>query len=143
MRANHKKTQKDVQSLLVYLDMYGTSIFESSSSDSTKLQNSSKQEMFKKSRALKLEIEHSSTYIGYKILWIIGLFLDGKKFPEGTLSPVKWRFYVMDVVRFLTNERFIKWFLNFDPDAFLSTIKKLFNEEDPCYFLKSQEAFVE
>ena len=40
-----------------------------------------KQELFKKSRALKLEIERSSTYIGYKILWIIRLFLEGKRFP--------------------------------------------------------------
>ena len=37
MRASHKKTAKDVQSLLVYLDVYGTSIFESSNSDSTKI----------------------------------------------------------------------------------------------------------
>jgi len=37
MRARHKKSAKDVQSLLVYLDMYGTSIFESTNSDSNKI----------------------------------------------------------------------------------------------------------
>jgi hypothetical protein len=37
--------------------------------------------MFKKARGLKLEIEHSTTYIGYKVLWVIKLFLEGKKFP--------------------------------------------------------------
>lgn len=42
MRAKHKKTQKDVQSLLIYLERYGTSIFEISSSDSSKIQDSQK-----------------------------------------------------------------------------------------------------
>lgn len=34
----------------------------------------------------KYEIEQSSYYIGYKLLWILGLFLRGKKFPSGELS---------------------------------------------------------
>ena len=32
-------------------------------------------------REKKLEIEHSKTYIGYKLLWVINLFIEGKKFP--------------------------------------------------------------
>ena len=80
-RSKHKKTRKDVESLLIYLENYGTSIFELSSSDSLKIQDEQQQNIFKKSRALKLEIERSSTYIGYKLLWVISLFLEGKKFP--------------------------------------------------------------
>lgn len=35
---------------------------------------------------LKYEIEKSHLYIGYKLLWIIRMFLDGKKFPNGDLE---------------------------------------------------------
>ena len=35
---------------------------------------------------LKYEIEKSHLYIGYKLLWIIRMFLDGKKFPSGDLE---------------------------------------------------------
>ena len=56
------------------------------------------------------------------------LFLEGKKFPEGTLSKFKWRLYVMDIVRFCTNDSFINWFLNFDCDAFFLVLGKLFHD---------------
>ena len=34
----------------------------------------------------KYEIEKSHCYIGYKLLWIIKMFLEGKKFPYGDLT---------------------------------------------------------
>lgn len=34
----------------------------------------------------KYEIEKSKAYIGYKLLWIIKIFLEGKMFPYGNLS---------------------------------------------------------
>ena len=34
----------------------------------------------------KYEIEKSHLYIGYKLLWIIKMFLDGRKFPSGELQ---------------------------------------------------------
>ena len=37
-------------------------------------------------KELKYEIEKSHLYIGYKLLWIIRMFLDGKKFPNGDLE---------------------------------------------------------
>lgn len=33
----------------------------------------------------KYEIEKSKAYIGYKLLWILKMFLDGKNFPSGSL----------------------------------------------------------
>ena len=66
-------------------------------------------------RKEKLDIEHSKTYIGYKLMWVIRLFLEGKKFPNGTLSSFKWRMYVFDIVRFITTPSYLSWFLNFDP----------------------------
>lgn len=56
------------------------------------------------------------------------LFIEGKKFPSGILSTFKWRSYVYDIVRFATNEKFLKWFLEFDPECFFSLLKKLFLE---------------
>jgi len=36
--------------------------------------------------AKKNEIEKSKVYIGYKLLWIIKMFLEGRKFPFGVLD---------------------------------------------------------
>jgi hypothetical protein len=33
------------------------------------------------SKKEKMEIEHSQTYIGYKLMWVMKMFLEGKKFP--------------------------------------------------------------
>jgi hypothetical protein len=63
---------------------------------------------------VKLDIEHSKTYIGYKLMWVIRLFLEGKKFPTGNLTIFKWRMYIFDIVRFITTKQFLKWFLEFD-----------------------------
>ena len=90
-----------------------------------------------------MEIEHSKSYIGYKLLWVISLFIEGKKFPSGSLTSFKWRCYIYDIVRFLTNERFISWFLRFDPHEFMQTLKKLFLEQEPYEYIRSQDSFIE
>jgi hypothetical protein len=66
-----------------------------------------KEEHFLRQRMNKIEVEHSSTYIGYKILWLITLYMEGNRYPAGNLSSLRWRYYVMDIVRFCTNERFM------------------------------------
>lgn len=76
-------------------------------------------------------MEHSKTYIGYKLMWVMRLFLQGKKFPAGTLSAFKWRMYVFDIVRFITTPQFLKWFLQFDPKCFFKLIQPLFLETEP------------
>ena len=88
-------------------------------------------------------VEHSSIYIGYKILWIVTLYLEGKMFPQGNLSTQRWRYYVMDIVRFFTNERFMQWFLDFDPDSFFAILKKVFLEPQPFDFIVTQDEFLE
>ena len=94
-------------------------------------------------RQAKLDIEHSRTYIGYKLLWVTSLFIEGKKFPSGTLSSFKWRCYIYDIVRFLTNEKFISYFLTFDPASFFAVVAKLFLEPVPFEYIKSQTSFIE
>lgn len=49
--------------------------------------------------------------------------------------------YVMDVVRFCTNERFLQWFLLFDADSFLNVINLLFKGE-PAVMLQNQSEFI-
>ena len=65
------------------------------------------------------------------------MFLEGKKFPSGNLSSFKWRIYVYDIVRFCTNDQFLTWFLEFDPDSFFKLMKKLFVEDEPFGYITS------
>jgi hypothetical protein len=46
----------------------------------------------------KYEIEKSKIYVGYKLFYIIKIFLDGKNFPSGYLSQDKYRHHVYDIV---------------------------------------------
>lgn len=69
--------------------------------------------------------------------------MEGKKFPQGTLSAFKWRIYVYDIVRFATNEEFLNWSLEFDPDTFFKLMKALFIEQEPYEYIVSQKAFIE
>lgn len=46
----------------------------------------------------RLRAEKSQIYLGYKILWVIRLFLNGKKFPEGNIPEPRWRKYVHEIV---------------------------------------------
>lgn len=39
------------------------------------------------SKVARHDIEQSAYYIGYRLFWILGLFLRGMKFPSGTLEP--------------------------------------------------------
>ena len=74
----------------------------------------------------KYEIERSHLYIGYKLLWIIKMFLDGRKFPNGNLEDAQWRMHVYHIVDFVTNEDNLKEILDFDPEQFFKIMAKLF-----------------
>ncbi len=43
---------------------------------------------------LRSELEKSHKYLGWKLIWILGLYINGKKFPSGSLKEHKWRVYV-------------------------------------------------
>jgi hypothetical protein len=42
-------------------------------------------------------------YLGYKLLWVIRLFINGKKFPSGNIQESKWRAYIHDIISFLSS----------------------------------------
>jgi len=74
----------------------------------------------------KYEIEKSCTYIGYKLLWIIKLFIDGKMYPSGYLQAEKHRFHVYDIMTFITNDYILDYLLQFDCEQFFKVVAKLF-----------------
>ena len=55
-------------------------------------------------KSRKYEIEQSYFYIGYKLLWILSLFLKGKKFPSGELDASQYNSHVLNIVDFVTDE---------------------------------------
>lgn len=52
--------------------------------------NDDLQKLLKTESQKKYEMEKSYVYIGYKFLWIIQMFLDGKRFPYGDLTERQW-----------------------------------------------------
>lgn len=70
------------------------------------------------------------------------MFMEGKKFPAGNLSELRWRYYVMDIVRFFTNEKFLAWFLDFDAESFFNVLLKLFINPEPREYITSQDDFL-
>jgi hypothetical protein len=46
----------------------------------------------------RIRAEKSHLYLGYKILWVIRLFLNGKKFPSGNIPQMRWKNYVHEIV---------------------------------------------
>jgi hypothetical protein len=46
----------------------------------------------------KRAAEKSHKYIGYKLLWVLKLFLNGRKYPQGYFREKKWRTYIHDIV---------------------------------------------
>ena len=137
---NKSKIDKTAEEVMKVLSQGkdSTILFEANSLDDKTSSSSAQKEMkdkekqgLQKQRQVKLDVEHSKTYIGYKLMWVMRLFLQGKKFPTGTLSSFKWRMYVFDIVRFITNPHFLKWFLKFDPKVFFKLIQPLFLENEP------------
>ena len=68
------------------------------------------------------------------MLWVIQLFLSGKRFPERDLLDIQWRQYVYDIVHFLSDDEVLSEILDFDSDVFYTIIAKLFKGKPWKYF---------
>lgn len=62
-------------------------------------------------------VEKSSLYLGYKLLWVLQLFINGKKFPSGHIPESKWRAYVHDIVSFLSSPQIMRDLMLIDPET--------------------------
>ena len=82
----------------------------------------------------KYRIQRSYVYIGYKFLWIVQMFLEGKRFPYGELTEQQWRYHVYDILNFVSAEEYLTELLDFDPDMFFRVIAKLFRQK-PWQFI--------
>lgn len=88
----------------------------------------------------KYAIEISNCYVGYKLLWIMQMFLEGKKFPDGTLDSEQWRIHVHHIVNFVTTEEYLRTILDFDSEMFFFVIEKLFKGK-PWQFLSEMRRY--
>jgi len=83
----------------------------------------------------KYDCERSHCYLGYKLLWIMQTFLEGRQFPYGSLSQERWECYVFHIASLVTQSDFIVEFLKFDPVCFFDVIVKLFKGEPYCFII--------
>lgn len=77
-------------------------------------------------RERRYQIEKSYIYTGYKLLWIIKMFLDGKKFPFGNLSVLQWQQHTYQIIDFIMNDKYMNDVFIFDPEQFFKVIARLF-----------------
>lgn len=84
--------------------------------------------IFKVDSQKKYEIEKSKVYIGYKLLWMLRLFIEGKTFPSGTnLSLEKYRMHIYDIANLITVPQCLTQLLQFDASHFLEVLAKLYS----------------
>ena len=67
-------------------------------------------------RERRYQVEKSYLYTGYKLLWIIKMFLDGKKFPYGNLSQSQWQQHTYQIINFIMNDKYLNDVFIFDPE---------------------------
>lgn len=83
----------------------------------------------------KYDIEKSYCYIGYKLLWIMKMYLEGRQFPYGSsLTQEQWKTNTLRIAELVVNREFVSEMLEFDPVCFLTVIQKLFYGE-PFWFV--------
>lgn len=83
----------------------------------------------------KYKIEKSQCYIGYKLLWIMKMYLEGRQFPFGSLPQEQWKKNVIKIARYVAMPKFTSELLDFDATCFLDVIQKLFYGE-PFIFVE-------
>jgi hypothetical protein len=70
----------------------------------------------------KYKIEKSQCYIGYKLLWIMKMYLEGRQFPFGSLPQEQWKKNVIKIAKYVAMSKFTSELLEFDASAFLDVI---------------------
>jgi hypothetical protein len=66
----------------------------------------------------RLKTEKSALYLGYKLLWVIRLLINGKRFPTGTIEAKRWNLYVIELANRLSKEDIMVELLKIDSEAF-------------------------
>ena len=71
-------------------------------------------------------LDRSHLYLGYKLFWLIRMYLNGRKFPHGHLKESKWRAYTHDIVQFLSNSEIMGDLANLDAEILFQIISVLY-----------------
>ena len=88
----------------------------------------------------RLRAEKSQVYLGYKVLWVIRLFLNGKRFPYGNIPEKRWRKYVNEIVDCISQKNIMLDLLYIDAEAYFQIISILFYKGKVFEFVKEDKA---
>ena len=84
----------------------------------------------------RLAAEKSQFYLGYKIMWTIRLFFNGRRYPNGIMPENKWRSYVIELVKLISVEGIMADLLFIDSAAFFQIVSVLFYPGKVFDFIK-------
>jgi hypothetical protein len=91
----------------------------------------------------KYEIEKSRVYIGYKLLWMLRLFIEGKTFPSGSnLSIEKHRMHIYDISNLICTPECLTQLIQFDAEHLLCVLAKLYSSGQALKFLRTQKEWL-
>lgn len=134
---DRKDNASCVSVLFSLYDLYKRATEDKKQVVATKVDLRSLKELLDQSKE-KSKIEQSAIYLGYKLFWLIRLFLHGKKFPQGNIKETKWRSYVHDIVQFLSNPQILKDLAIIDADNLFQIIEIIFLKNSKTYELVLQ-----
>jgi hypothetical protein len=72
-------------------------------------------------------MERSNVYLGYRLFWLINLFIHGRKYPQGSIKEAKWRSYVHDIIQFMSNPQILKDLAKIDAETLFTIINMIFS----------------
>jgi hypothetical protein len=72
------------------------------------------------------KIENSYSYLGYKLLWLIKMLVEGRKFPNGKLSSEQHKYYIRDIIEFIRKGDILIMLLQFDSKTAFKVIELMF-----------------
>ena len=85
----------------------------------------------------RIRAEKSHMYLGYKILWVIRMFLNGKKWPSGNIPQARWKNYVHEIVDCISQKNIMLDLLYIDAEAYFQIISICFYKGLVFDFIKS------
>ena len=90
---------------------------------------------------MKIELESSYIYLGYKLLWILNQLISGKIGLDQDLNEGDWRNATYDVVKFAIQAEFLEEILQFDAPQFFTVFSNLFKGNQTSKFLSEIKVY--
>ena len=87
----------------------------------------------------RLRAEKSQIYLGYKILWVVRLILNGKRYPTGHVEESLWRKQVHEIIECITKKAIMLDLLYIDAEAYFQIMSILFYKGKVFEFIKERK----